>query len=108
MKSGNAHWGDQRDVKNLSEALDVGILMFCDGLQNGGQQCLYNIGSHRDNFSYWIALWWLEPIHFRLAQLAFTSADDESKNQDYTSFWSDAALPQTIREHYNASNRLAN
>ena len=35
---GNHHWGTQFDVNNLSEALDVGILMFCDRLQAGGAQ----------------------------------------------------------------------
>ena len=69
-RSGNWHWGDQFDVQNLSNALDVGVLMFCDQLQDGGRQCLYNIGSQREDFPYWIALWWDEPMHFRLAQLS--------------------------------------
>ena len=30
---GNNHWGDQFDVQNLSDALDLGILLFCDQLQ---------------------------------------------------------------------------
>ena len=107
MRTGNVHWGDQRDVNNLSEALDVGILMFCDRLQDEGRQCLYNIGSKRENFSYWIALWWLEPVHFRCAQLAFTSAETVARNDDFTCFWSDAELPDAIRQHYRACNRLA-
>ena len=44
-RQGNHHWGTQFDVNNLSEALDVGILMFCDKLQANGQACLYNIGA---------------------------------------------------------------
>ena len=107
LKTGDSHWGDQRDVKNLSEALDVGILMFCDQLQDEGRQCLYNIGSKRDNFAYWIALWWLEPIHFRCAHLAFTTPSQVSPGVDYTCFWSDAELPTALRQHYRACNRLA-
>ena len=94
-------------MKNLSEALDVGILMFCDRLQDEGRQCLYNIGSKRENFSYWIALWWLEPVHFRCAKLALTSEATVARNEDFTCFWSDAELPDAIRQHYRACNRLA-
>ena len=44
----NHNWGTQFDAHNLSEALDVGILMFCDRAQAGGAQCLYNIGAQRE------------------------------------------------------------
>ena len=36
---GNWHWGTQFDVKALSSSLDLGVLMFCDRLQNGGRAC---------------------------------------------------------------------
>ena len=68
---GNNHWGDQFDVQNLSDALDLGILLFCDQLQLDGQQCFYNIGSQRENYPYWVCLWWDEPRHFRVAQVSW-------------------------------------
>ena len=52
VQLGNQHWGDQFDVQSLSSALNLGILMFCDELQLGGRQCLYNIGSQREAVSY--------------------------------------------------------
>ena len=88
-RSGNWHWGDQFDVQNLSDVLNIGVLMFCDRLQYGGRQCLYNIGSQREDFPYWIALWWDEPAHFRLAQLSCTRLNDAR----FVSFWSAAELP---------------
>ena len=47
-KLGDAHWGNQFDVNSLSAALDIGVLMFCNRLQSGGRECLYNIGSTKD------------------------------------------------------------
>ena len=51
-RPGDHHWGTQFDVNNLSEALDIGILMFCDNLQSNGQTCLYNVGAQREDFPY--------------------------------------------------------
>ena len=31
---GNNHWGDHQDVKGLCTALNIGMLMFCDTLQD--------------------------------------------------------------------------
>jgi hypothetical protein len=109
---GDRHWGDQTDVRNLTEALDVGVLMMCNGLQNGGRDCLYNIGSTREDYAYWIALWWCEPTHFRLAQVSYhPNAERALKDLhavEYTCFWKDAELPTRLRDQYRACNRLAN
>ena len=111
-KIGNSHWGDQRDVCALSEALDVGVLMFCDKLQDHGRQCLYNIGcKEREDFPFWIALWWDEPVHFRLAQVsssrAASSAASGSASAPFRSFWSRDELPAALWQQYRACNRLA-
>ena len=95
MKCGNWHWGTQFDVHSLCEALNVGILVFCNTLQCNGTACLYNIGSTREDYPYWIALRWDEPTHVRLALL------------DGVSFWSDAELPPNLREEFRRCNRLA-
>ena len=39
-KPGNVHWGSHFDVKALSDALNIGVLVFCDRLQNQGRSCL--------------------------------------------------------------------
>ena len=99
---GNHHWGDQTDVRNLSEALDVGVLMFCNELQNGGHECLYNIGSQREDYPYWIALWWREPTHFRLAQVSYDSDAarvlHDMHAAEYTCFWNTSELPTGLRD----------
>ena len=102
---GNWHWGTQNDVRHLSSALDVGILMFCDRLHDNSGQCLYNIGSEREDFPYWIALWWQEPVHFRLAEVAVEGAEHTLA---HTCFWSASDLPQTFLAEYRRCNRLAN
>ena len=94
--AGNYHWGDQTDVERLSDALDVGILLFRNTFSPRTATCLYNIGSQRENFSYWIALWWEEPVHFRAAQLLGDVC------------WSANELPQALRDQYAVANRLAN
>ena len=107
QRPGNWHWGDQLDVQNLSEALDIGVLMFCDQLQDGGRQCLYNIGSQREDYPFWIALWWDEPVHFRLAQFSSSCAGGDVSGDDFVSFWSAAELPAAVLRQYQICNRLA-
>ena len=94
--AGNYHWGDQTDVERLSDALDVGILLFRNTLPPRTATCLYNIGSQRENFPHWIALWWEDPVHFRAAQLLGDVC------------WSANEVPQTLRDQYAVANRLAN
>ena len=98
---GNHHWGDQGDIQRLSEALNLGVFIFCDALQNEGKECLHNIGSQREDFPYWIGIWWDEPVHFRLAKLSF-GCDDTS-----TCFWSSSQLPGPLMSHYRICNCLA-
>ena len=109
---GNTHWGDQFDVQNLSDVLDIGILMFCDRLQNNGGSCLYNIGSQRDAFPYWMALWWDEPTHFRLAQISYANRTSEVSHEEHqpnvVSCWHLPDLPPALLQQYKACNRLAN
>ena len=81
--------------------------MFCDMLQQGGTQCLYNIGAERDNFPYWIALWWQEPVHFRLAELK-TEEDGMREHGRYRCFWRAGDLPPALLQEYQRCNRLAN
>ena len=112
MRLGNNHWGDWFDVQSLSDALDVGVLMFCDQLQDGGRQCLYNIGAQRENYPFWISLWWNPPTHFRLAQLDCAHQEPSARvgpsHTGFTSFWATAELPNVLLEHYQYCNRLSN
>ena len=80
----------------------------CNHLQSGGRECLYNIGRDTETFPYWVALWWDEPVHFRLAQLAFGAASAGQHGDSYTCFWPDSHLPPQLRRHYQNCNRLAN
>ena len=111
MRLGNNHWGDWFDVQSLSDNLDLGVLMFCDEVQDGGRQCLYNIGAQRENYPFWISLWWDPPTHFRLAQLAFGSQSPSTKadvsHHAFVSFWPTSQLPGALLEHYQFCNRLS-
>ena len=98
---GNHHWGTVTDCAAISDSLDVGVLIFADKLQQRGTQCLVNVDAIRGDFTYFVALWWDEPIHFRLAQY---KADASST---YRSFWRASELPPALREHYNKCNPAA-
>ena len=105
---GNYHWGDHNDICNLCEQLDIGILVFCNELlydTKRNRRCIYNIGTERVHFSWWIAVWWDNAGHFRPAQLSFSAADEPAR---WGTFWSDADLPASLRHEFEASNRLAN
>jgi len=106
--SGNWHWGTQFDVNNLSRVLDLGVLMFCDRLQSGGRECLYNIGSETENFPYWIALWWEEPVHFRLLQVSYVDVHASAPGDDFTCVWKRESLPDLLWQQYRHCNRLSN
>ena len=112
MQLGDGHWGDWFDVQSLSDKLNIGVLMFCDILQDGGRQCLYNIGAQREDYPFWIALWWNSPIHFRLAQLAFGDMQVATRiaptSTAFSSFWPRSELPNMLFEHYQFCNRLSN
>ena len=100
-RSGNNHWGDLTDVKALSDSLDVGVCLFCDGLQRGGQDILYNVCHQRGNFPYFLAIWWSEPTHFRVAEVRMNSVDA------FRSFRPRDTLPAPLRRHYDACNPKA-
>ena len=101
-RTGNVHWGDHNDVKALSDALDVGILLFCDDLLDGGGKCMYNTGSEKHAFPYWIGLHYLDEIHFRVAELSDVMG---SPGEGFTCFWTGEALPPELYEEYKKSNR---
>ena len=98
---GNYHWGTQTDITNLCEALNIGVFLFCDSLQAGGNQSMYNLSAGREDYPYWIAIWWQEPVHFRLAEVCTDS-------QGFRSFWRRAEVPALLWHEYQRCNRLAN
>ena len=105
---GNWHWGDSTDVLHLSEALEIGVLIFCEHLQNRGQHCLYSVGSEREDFPFWMAIWWDEPTHFRLAELAPLDSNGAGTEPAYTCFWSAKDLPESLLQEYRYFNRRTN
>jgi len=109
-RPGSGHWGNWTDVKALSQRLKIGIFMFCDGLQDGNRQCLYNIGAdlHPQDFPFWIALWNQADTHFRLAELAPFSAPPNTRSSTYSCFWSATEVPQVLLTEYSICNRNAN
>ena len=98
---GNHHWGTVTDCRALSEYFDVGVLIFADNLQHRGAQCLVNVDAVRGDYAYFIALWWDDPVHFRLAQYR------EGEGAPWRSFWSANDLPPSLRAHYNFCNPRA-
>ena len=100
-KLGNNHWGDLGDVRALCERLDLGLLIFADGLQNNGTECLCSLDLTRGNFAYWAAVWWQDGVHFRVGEVAC------EKDLCYASVWSTDSLPESLRLQYDNCNRHA-
>ena len=100
--TGNVHWGDHNDVKALSDALDVGILLFCNRLQDSGRTCLYNTGSEKHAFPYWIGLYYEDGRHFRVAELSDVMG---SPGEGFTCFWTGEALPPVLYQEYEKCNQ---
>ena len=95
-RCGNSHWGDVNDLKALSDILDLGVCTFCDRSQARG--FLYNNCLDRGNFPFFVALWWLEPTHFRMAELRMNAQDT------FRSFWAIGDMPEALRTHYDTCN----
>ena len=98
-RTGNSHWGMETDVKHLAQALDIGFLVFADSLQKNGSQCLVNL--NLQNFeepAYYVCLWWMEPVHFRLCQLKLS---DEGP---WNCFFKREDLPPSLRAHQMECN----
>ena len=70
------------------------MLVVADSLQQGGAQCLVNVDDLRGGYAYVIALWWHDPVHFRLAQYR------EGTSLPWRCFWRAAELPSSLRAHY--------
>ena len=85
----------------MSEQLDVGVLIFADNLQCAGMHCLVNVDALRGDFPYYIAIWWNDPVHFRLAQYR------GSASLPFRSFWETSAMPSELRAHYDLCNPKA-
>ena len=100
---GNTHWADSTDASLLSQALDIGFLIFADRLQANGQRCLgyLNLDRGEANFPYFLALWWSEPIHFRSLEMQATAADP------FRSCWNVSEIPAVLRDQYNLANAEA-
>ena len=98
---GDHHWGTVLDCAAISDQLDIGLLIFADKLQCNGSQCLVNVDAVRGDFSYYLALWWDEPTHFRLAQYR------EARSRPWCSFWAADELPSSLRTHYDVCNPSA-
>ena len=98
-KPGNHHWGDISDLEALSKQLDLGV----DRLQAGGSQCLCKVDQVRGDLLFFIAIWWDDPTHFRLAQLKIGAASQ------YASDWPVSSMPAALAAHYtsNACNPSA-
>ena len=103
-RPGNVHWGTLFDVKALSEVLDIGILIFCDRLQNNGRNCLSHVEGEKHSFPYWICIWWNEPQHFRLAELS-DIAEGQGETGEFNCFWAGQKLPPLLYREYRQCNR---
>jgi hypothetical protein len=99
---GNNHWADTSDLKSLSEKLNIGSLLFADGLQDNGKQMLCSLDRRRGNFLFFAGIWWQDPIHFRVAEV------QTSSEQQFCSCWQQDAIPAELRDQYNACNPHAN
>ena len=103
---GNSHWGDHADVCQLSRAMNMGLLIFKAPPQS--ERCiaappghiLYNTGTDRDDFPFWLSLWWIESVHFQKAAVSFGDA--------FRSCWALEALPAPLLDEYRNCNRMAN
>ena len=107
---GNGHWGTEFDVKSLSDALGLGILLFRNRWPSRPPNCLYPMASERTQFPYWIALWWEEPVHFRMAEIRTPTHVDnvgQAGSNAPSCFWSADDLPRALLEQYRCCNRLA-
>ena len=98
QKVGNNHWGDVTDVQALSEALDLGVFIFADRLQDAGQKCLCSFHQTRGDFPYFVSIWWDNPVHFRVAELSFDSGGS------FSCFWQPVQIPDNLRHHYDVCN----
>ena len=99
-RAGNNHWGTYSDIKNLSNILEIGFIVFPSAqlgtLDNAGW--VYSISSTRADFSHWMMLYCKDLTHFQLATLTQESVSSQSGfllNE----------VPKKIRQQYNINNK---
>ena len=99
-RPGHVHWGTYTDVMNLSNALEIGFIVFPSAqlgwLENAGW--VYSISNTRADFSHWMILYCVGLRHFQLAVLQQDQAPSQSV------FLLDE-VPGRIRHQYNINNK---
>ena len=97
---GNSHWGTETDVRHLTEALKIGFLIFADGLQHNGTQCLVNLNASSDVApEYYVCLWWDDPVHFRLCDLQIGG-----EGGAWQCVFRGSDMPSELMRHYKECN----
>jgi len=99
-RPGNIHWGTYSDIKNLSNILEIGFIVFPSAhlgtLDDAGW--VYSISNTRADFSHWMMLYCKDVTHFQLATLTHESVSSQSVfllNE----------VPEKIRQQYNINNK---
>ena len=99
---GNTHWATPMDVVFLGEACSLGFVIFGNRKQGNGRW-LYGFNPRRGDFPYWLSLYCISNIHFKVLQLS------HMETRTARSHWAIESLPAAIRRQYdvcNSNNRV--
>ena len=99
-RPGNNHWGTYSDIKNLSNILEIGFIVFPSAqlgtVDNEGW--IYSISNTRADFSHWMMLYCKDLTHFQLATLKQGPTSSQSVFLLHE-------VPEQIRQQYNVNNK---
>ena len=95
---GNHHWGAQQDIVMLSEALEIGFIVFTS-IEQGNDQWIQYLNFQRSDYAFWMLLYWEDPIHYRIVRL-HTSTSDRPR-----CFFHRSEIPVALVAHFNLCNR---
>ena len=85
------------DVVFLGEACKLGFIIFANEMHGNGSW-LYGFNPRRGNFPYWLSLYCIGNLHFKVLQLHNLSTHTAG------SHWAIGDLPEELRRQYNFSN----
>ena len=99
-KEGNCHWGNYCDINALSNALNVGFIVFKNESYHGVTNLcgwVYSLASSRGDYSHWMMLYCKNETHFQLAALNHGRKINQA-------VFAIHEVPQAIKEVYNVNN----
>ena len=91
---GQTHWGTTTDIGLLSEALNIGFVVFSSQMQGQGRW-IYGLNLKRTDYPFWVLVYNSGLVHFQVAVLSALEG-----SAPYRSVYRSEDVPDALAQHF--------